>query len=130
MRENAPESTSPDTSTSRVFTLGRHLGYRVQVAVRRKPPGARAPDEFAVNVFVPGPDGENVDIVRIDTAHDGVHADRLYLPVDDPRRFEDYGVTFHSPEEVLRHIHEGNRWRSFLERYDRNHGLPPRRGTE
>lgn len=130
MPENAPKSPSSASAASRVFTLGRHLGYPVRVAVRKRPPDARVPDEFAVNVFVPDPDGENVDVVRFDTAHAGIHVDRLYLPHDDPRRFEDYSVTFHSPEEVLRHLHERGRWRSFLERYDRNHGLPTRTGAE
>jgi hypothetical protein len=128
MCENAPESTISDSPTSRVFTLGHHLGYRVRVAVRREPPDARAPDEFAVNVFVSDPNGENVDIVRIDTGHDGVHADRFYLPNDDPRRLEDYGLTVHSPEEALRYLHEASRWQRFLNRYDCNHGLPMRTG--
>lgn len=110
----------------RVVTLGRQLGVPVQAAVSQHPPGAPAPDEFAVNVFVPDADGRNVDVVRIDTAHDGCHVDRLYLPEGDPRRREDYGMTLFSPREALRFLTETDRWRRFVERFAETHGLPDR----
>lgn len=132
MTGNDPPSTSRDDADpdgARIVTLGWHLGYRVQAAIDWDPPGARAPDEFAVNVFVPNRDGDNVDVVRIDTAHAGCHVDRLYLPEGDRSRLRDYGVTVYSPEEAIGRFVVG-RWREYLERYDENHGLPTRATQE
>lgn len=104
--------------------LGRHRGRRVLLGTTRRPDGAPAPDEFGVNCFVPSEHGANVDVVRVDTAHAGCHVDRLYLPADRAER-RDYGLTFHSPEDVFEWLTADDRWREFVDRFDRNHGLPP-----
>lgn len=70
--------------------------------------------------------GENVDIARIDTAHSGVHIDRLYLPEDHRHYRHDYSVDVFSPREALEYFLENDRWKDWLEQYDRNHGLPPK----
>jgi len=104
--------------------LGRYRRRRILLGVSRRPEEARAPDEFGVNCFVPNEHGENVDVLRVDTAHAGCHVDRLYLPTDHPRR-RDYGPTFHSPEAVFEWLTTDDRWRGFVDLFDRNHGLPP-----
>lgn len=123
--EFTDDSWETDALLSGTVTLGRDLGRPVHVGVHRKPPDAPAPDQFGVNVFVTGPDGEPVDVVRVDTFHAGCHVDRCYLPTDHPR-VRDYGPTFFSPEDAVAWLVEDERWRDFLGRYDANHGLPPR----
>lgn len=72
--------------------VGRYEGHTVLLSVLADPSlEADAPEESAVNLLVPRPDGSNVDVARIDTAHGGVHYDRLYLPEGHPRR-RDYSV--------------------------------------
>lgn len=116
-----------DSSTEqrKTVTLGQYDDRTVLVAIRQRPPEARAPDEFAANVYVPC--DEDAHIFRVDTAHSGCHADRLYLPKNVPNRLEDYSVEFYSPEGVLSWLLEDDRWRTFVSKYDKNHGLPPRR---
>lgn len=104
--------------------LGRHRDRRVLLGTTRRPEDAPAPDEFGVDCFVPTVHGQNVDVVGVDTAHAGCHVDRLYPPVDHPER-RDYGLTFHSPEAVSEWLTTAERWREFIDRFDRNHGLPP-----
>lgn len=102
--------------------LGRLRGRTVHLAVRASPSlEARAPEEFAVTVFVTNPDGSPIDIARIDTADAGVHFDRLYLPEAHPRR-KDYGVTVLDYREAQRVLVEN--WRGFVTAYDEHHGLP------
>lgn len=103
--------------------IGHHRGLVVAVGVTRRPEDAPAPDEFGVNAFVPNERGEDIDIVRVDTAHDGCHVDRLYLPVDHPNR-RDYSRTFYSPEAVFEWLVTDSLWRRFLEEYETNHGVP------
>lgn len=102
--------------------LGRFRGRTVHLAVRASPSlEARAPEEFAVTVFIPNSDGSNIDIARIDTADAGVHFDRLYLPEAHPWR-KDYGITVHDYREAQRFLVEN--WRGFVAAYDEHHGLP------
>lgn len=103
--------------------IGRHRGHVAAVGVSRNPEEAPAPDEFGVNLFVTNEHGENVDVVRVDTAHDGCHVDRLHLPEEHPKR-RDYSLTFYSPEAVFEWLTAGGRWQSFLDAYGENHGLP------
>lgn len=129
------DRTTPESSTepaldssgalSGSLTVGHYDDRAVVLAVHREPDGAPAPDEFGANLFVPIANGENVDVVRVDTAHDDCHVDRLYLPRGHPDRREDYSLTLFSPEEVLEWLLAERRWADFVERYDRNHGLPP-----
>lgn len=101
--------------------IGRYEGRTVHLSVRAGPSlEADAPEEFAVNVFVSRPDGANVDIARIDTSHDGVHYDRLYLPEDHPNR-RDYSVDIVDYREAQRVLLE--HWREHVEAYEENHGL-------
>lgn len=109
---------------SETIPLGKHLGRRVFVGPSRDPEGAPVPDEFGANLYVPNEGGENVDIARIDTAHEGVHIDRLYLPEDHRNYQHDYSVDIFSPREALEYFLENDRWKRWIEKYDRNHGLP------
>lgn len=104
-------------------TLGEYDGYEVNMAIRRVPDGARDPDEFAVNVYLPQAEADNVDIVRVDTAHGEVHADRLYLPEGHDRRRQD-PIDIERPEEAVRYFTDDERWRDWTERFEQNHGLP------
>lgn len=76
-----------------------------------------------MNLFVTNEHDENLDVVRVDTAHDGCHVDRLHLPEEHPKR-RDYSLTFCSPEAVFEWMTAGGRWQSFLDAYEANHGLP------
>ena len=105
-----------------VRTVGRYEGPAIHLSVRAAPSlEADAPEEFAVNLFVPRPDGTNVDIARIDTSHHGVHFDRLYLPEGHPLR-RDYGVDVVDYREAQRVLLAN--WRDHVEAYEENHGLP------
>lgn len=102
--------------------IGRYEGRTVHLAVRANPSlEASAPEEFAVTLFVAVPRGKNVDVARIDTSHQGVHYDRLYLPEDDPRR-RDYGVDVVDYREAQRVLL--GTWRDLVRAYAENHGLP------
>lgn len=102
--------------------IGRYKGRTVHLSVRADPSlKADAPEEFAVNLFIPWSDGSNVDIARIDTAREGVHYDRLYLPDDDPLR-KDYSVDVVDYRQAQRTLVEN--WRDHVEAYEANHGLP------
>lgn len=121
---NGSPSGIDDNERQETITIGRHRGHTILVSIRQRPSEADAPDEFAANLYVPNDD--DVDLFRVDTAHSGCHADRLYLPKDHPNRREDYSVQFISPYEVFEWLLEDDRWRRFLEQYDTNHGLPQR----
>lgn len=112
-----------DVWFTQTVEIGRYEGRPVALGSSREPPGAPAPDDFGVNLFVPNERGGNVDVVRIDTAHDGCHVDRLYLSEGDRLR-RDYGLTLRSPEAVVDWLLEDERWRTFVELYDEHHGLP------
>lgn len=102
--------------------VGRFGELTVHLSIRAAPSlEADAPEEFAVNLFVARSDGTNVDVARIDTAHDGVHFDRLYLPEGDPRR-RDYGVEAVDYREAVRVLISN--WRDHVEAYAENHGFP------
>lgn len=105
-------------------TLGTHLGYEVHLAIRREPTGARYPDDFAVNIYIPRDDGANVDIARVDTSGGTCHIDRLYLPTGNDQRKHDEGFSTSRPEGAVMYFTEQGRWRNWVERYDANHGLP------
>lgn len=105
-------------------TIGTHNGYEVRVAAARSPPDAPYPDEFSVNLYVPRSDGENVDIARVDTAGDGCHIDRLYLPRGHRQRKHDYTFQTARPEGAIQYVLDNERWREWIERYETNHGLP------
>lgn len=122
-RSSAPVRSDGGDERQETITLGQHLGRTVLVSIRQRPSAANAPDEFAANLYIPA--SEDVDVFRVDTAHSGCHADRLYLPDDDPQRREDYSVQFFSPDEVFEWLLDGDRWRDFVEQYEANHGLPP-----
>lgn len=121
---HSDSGSDSDVWLSQTIQLGRHRGRTFSIGPSRTPEGARAPDEFGANVFTQTGDGENVDIVRVDTAHDGCHVDRLYLPEEHPDR-RDYSLTFFSPEGVFEWLTEDELWREFVDVYDENHGLPP-----
>lgn len=104
-------------------TLGKHNGYEFNMAIRREPDGAKYPDEFAVNVYLPRDGHENVDIVRVDTAHGITHVDRLYLPDGHDRRKHD-PINIEQPEEAVVYFTEDGRWRDWVDRFESNHGLP------
>jgi len=127
-RSSAPVRSDGGDERQETITLGRHLGQTVLVSIRQRPSEADAPDEFAANLYVPA--SEDIDIFRVDTAHSGCHADRLYLPDGDPQRREDYSVQFFSPYEVFEWLLDGDRWRDFVEQYEANHGLPSRQSGE
>lgn len=127
-RPPAPICSDGGDERQETITLGQHLGRAVVVSIRQRPSKADAPDEFAANLYVPA--SEDVDIFRVDTAHYGCHADRFYLPEDDPRRREDYSVQFRNPDEVFEWLLRGDRWRDFVEQYEANHGLPSRQSGE
>lgn len=122
------DDTSDDLLPEHVSVpLGTHRDRRVFVAATRQPSDAPAPDEFSLNVYIPNETGENVDIVRIDTAHAGLHIDRLYFPESDRRRHQDYSIDgIYSPEDALAWLIDGERWRTFVDEYAETHGLPPR----
>lgn len=102
--------------------IGRYERWTVHLAVRAEPSlDAGAPEEFAVTLFLASPGGEYVDVARIDTAHDGVHFDRLYLPNDDPLR-RGYSVDVVDYRRAQRRLTRN--WRAHVEAYARNHGLP------
>mgnify|MGYP001068817217 CR=1 FL=1 len=102
--------------------IGRYRGLSVHLSVRANPSlDARAPEEFAVNLFLALPDGANVDVARIDTSHDGVHYDRLYLPADDPL-WRDYSIDVVDYRDAQRKLLED--WREHVEAYAETHGLP------
>lgn len=102
--------------------LGRHGGRTVHLSVRADPSlAADAPEEFAVNLFVPRSDGSNIDIARIDTADAGAHYDRLYLPDGHPLR-KDYGIEVVDYREAQRTLLAN--WREHVKEFERNHGLP------
>lgn len=109
---------------SRSLRVGKYRGWPVHLGVSQTPKDADVPDEFAVNLFVPNPDGENVDIARIDTAHAGCHIDRLYLPTDHPERREDYGIQYATPAAAVAHFIRDETWAYYARRYDEVHGLP------
>lgn len=111
-----------DDATQATQAIGEYEGRTVHLAVRADPSlDARAPEQFAVTLFIPRSDGSNVDIARIDTAHDGVHYDRLYLPEDDLLR-KDYSVDIVDYREAQRVLVEN--WRDHVATYEENHGLP------
>jgi len=60
-------------------------------------------------------------MARIDTSHDGVHYDRLYLPVDDPLR-RDYSVDVVDYREAQRILLAN--WWGHVRAYAETHGLP------
>lgn len=94
----------------------------MHLAVRADPSlAARAPASFAVTLFVPRYDGQNIVIARIDTSDAGVHFDRRYLPIDHPLR-KDYGVEVPDHRAAQRRIVD--RWRTFAELHAANHGWP------
>lgn len=114
--------------TSEVYSdsqrIGVYDGWPIHVAVSQEPASAVAPQEFAVNLFVPNENGENVDIARIDTDHRGCHMDRLYLPEGHDERREDYTVQYEDPDEAFGHFVREREWEYYTRRYDENHGLP------
>ena len=118
-----PRSGNTDDDENQItHALGRYRGLSVHLSVRANPSlDARAPEEFAVNLFLALPGGASVDVARIDTSHDGAHYDRLYLPVDDPLR-RDYGVDVVDYREAQRVLLEN--WRAHVEAYAETHGLP------
>ncbi|ERH13999.1 MAG: hypothetical protein J07HB67_00253 [halophilic archaeon J07HB67] len=93
------------------------------MAIRRIPGGAEYPDEFAVNVYIPRENADNIDIVRVDTAHGETHVDRFYLPEGHDRRKHD-PIEINRPEEAVAYFTEGGRWRNWVDRFESNHGLP------
>ena len=111
-----------DDENQITHALGRYRGLSVHLSVRANPSlDAPAPEEFAVNLFLSFPGGANVAVARIDTSHEGVHYDRLYLPEDDPLR-RDYSVTAVDYREAQQML-LGN-WRDHVEAYAETHGLP------
>lgn len=111
-----------DHENQTTHAIGRYEGLTVYLSIRADPSlDARAPEEFAVNLSVSRADGSNIDVARIDTAHAGVHYDRLYLPEDDPLR-RDYGVDIVDYREPQRTLIEN--WREHVEAYAKTHGLP------
>lgn len=112
---------SGDEENQVTRAIGRYEGRTVHLSVRADPSlEADAPEEFAVTLFVSRPGGANVDVARIDTSHDGVYYDRLYLPEDDPLR-RDYSVDIVDYREAQR-VLLGN-WRAHVDVYEENHGL-------
>lgn len=105
-------------------SLGVFKGWPIHIAVSQEPADAPAPQNFGVNLFVPNENGENVDIARIDTAHEGCHIDRLYLPKDHPERQHDYTVQYETPDEAFGHFVQSREWEYMAKRHDENHGLP------
>jgi hypothetical protein len=105
-------------------TVGTEMGYEVSLAIRREPPGARYPDDFGVNLYIAREGSDNIDIARVDTSHGGCHIDRLYLPEEHDQRHQDTGFQTKSPEGAVKYITDDDRWRSWVRRYDENHGLP------
>lgn len=103
-------------------TIGQYGGWTIHLAVRADPSlEASAPEAFAVTLFVAVPSAENVDVARIDTGHDGVHYDRLYLPVDRPLR-KDYSIDVVDYRDAQRMLLRD--WRDHVEAYEETHGLP------
>lgn len=105
-------------------SLGTHLGYEVHIAVRREPEGERYPDDFAVNIYIPFEEHDNVDIARVDTSHGFCHIDREYLPTGHPQRKHDKGFQTDRPEGAVKYFIDDGRWRDWVRRYQKNHGLP------
>lgn len=114
------EGTDGGDHTTR--PIGQYRGLTVHLAVRARPSlEARAPEEFAVNLYVVRSDGSTVDIARIDTADAGVHYDRLYLP-DDHLLRKDYSVDVVDYRKAQRILLRN--WREHVAEFDENHGLP------
>lgn len=105
-------------------TLGTHLGYEVHISVRREPKGEAYPDDFAVNMYIPQADRNNIDIARVDTSRRPCHIDRMYLPRSHEKHKHDKGFQTSRPEGAVKYFTEDDRWRDWVERYEENHGLP------
>lgn len=114
----------PGTTNSHSFRVGVYDGWPVHIGVSQSPRSAPSPDHFAVNLFVVNPDGENVDIARIDTAHAGCHIDRFFLPRSHPERREDYSVQYATPTQAIAHSLRNDTWAYYAHRYHEAHGLP------
>jgi len=109
------------------FYLGTHRGIVVNIGWHRRPAEAPAPDEWGVNLYVPIPHGENMDIARVDTDHAGCHADHLYR---DPPKREDYSVFYTGPDEAIRKFFtKEEQWRDYLDKYVENYGRPDQGGN-
>ena len=127
---NTTTAESSDQQLEGTIALGYHRGYLVNAHIERQPENAPAPNEFAVNVYVPNKDGKNVDIVRIDTdAEVDVHIDRLYLPEGEQNRKHDPHIRNEdspivTPDAALDWFLEDKRWQTFVTEYERTHGLP------
>ena len=73
------------------------------------------PGEFCVNVYYEDPDTEeNVEIARVDTAHNSVHFDQLHRR-DQPVKEVDWTYG-----EAIERLTEN--WRKYAETYEKNHG--------
>ena len=93
------------------YELGEHVD-RTFLLIARAVPGFDDPAEFAVVVHYNDPDrAETEQVARIDTAHGGVHFDRLYRR-DEPK--DDLDVNFWEAVERL----EDN-WRTYARGYER-----------
>lgn len=93
------------------YELGEHAG-RTFLLTARAVPGFDDPAEFAVVVHYNSPEADQVEqVARIDTAHGGVHFDRLYRR-DDPK--DDLDINFWEAVERL----EAN-WRTYARGYER-----------
>ncbi|GAA0539116.1 hypothetical protein ABNG02_14405 [Halorubrum ejinorense] len=105
-------------------TVGTEMGYEVSLAIRRVPSGALYPDDFGVNLYIAQEGSDNIDIARVDTSHGDCHIDRLYLPQKHEQRKHDKGFQTDNPEGAVKYMTEEDRWRDWVRRYDKNHGLP------
>lgn len=96
------------------YPLDFYRGQKFHITVRLDPDANNVQD-FAVTLHYTDDAGEEVEIVRIDTAHSQTHMDRLFrsppnkLPMD---------LEWHEAEDQLRQD-----WRKYARRYDNTHGL-------
>lgn len=125
--KNDKDKTLIDEAENRATenpSLGTVDGYEVHIAIRREPEGEKEPDDFAVNLYIPQDDVDNIPIARVDTSHGLCHIDRLYLPEGHDQRKHDKGFQTKRPEGAVKYMTENGRWRDWVQRFDKNHGLP------
>lgn len=75
--------------------IGEYIGRKYFLVVRPDPGAIQDPEsvkDFAIIVYY-RKSGERVQIVRVDTADEGLHIDRLYSQRDDKKKYLDREMT-------------------------------------
>lgn len=101
-------------TTEYTYPLDFYRGHKFHLTVRLAP-NANDVQDFAVMIHYTTDDGENIDVVRIDTSHDYTHMDQNYR---NPPMKQALNVTWKQAEARL-----ADNWRDYARRYDNAHGL-------